>query len=744
MSTVVEGARRRTGAVLTPPSPAEFALTAVTIAAVAGLARLFTGWSFLPPLAAAAVAAHMAAGVARRLELPPVRAALLSAVGLGLFVVEVIEPHSTFLGIPTPATVTALARDLGDAWEGFGRAVAPTEATRGFLLGATVVTWAAVSVADLFALRAGTRFEALVPSFTVFLFGTLLGTNRHPVPLAVAYLAAVLAFALAAEPQRWRRRLLPSGAVLTAVVLLVAALAGPRLPGARQQALVSLRQSPEDMAGGTRVTVSPLVDIRSRLVEQSDVEMFAVAAEVPAYWRLTSLDRFDGTVWSSRGSYQAADGRLDAGRATRGPEERVLQQFAIGKLASIWLPSAFRAERVEPAEGVRHDPESGSLVAEADTADGLRYTVESAVPRPDAAALATVPAAVDPAIGSRYLPLPPDVPPSVVELARQVAGDSPTLYGRALALQDWFRRDFTYSLEVAPGHGSSALERFLQSRRGYCEQFAATFAVMARALGLPARVAVGFLPGEPRADGSYLVRGRHAHAWPEVFLGGFGWVAFEPTPGRAVPGGQAYTGLEEEQAAEGPGDLAEAPVVEAPEAEGDRGEREEAGGAEQTEPAPAETAAEVSAGAPSRARVWLPWVVGAVLALAVVAALPVGLVALRRHRRRTRRQAAATPGEQVLVAWAEATEALAGAGLPRHPWETTHEYARRARASLGEAGPTLSRLAAAASAATYASREVSPATAEGAFRAAEVVEEALAEDADLLTRARRALVSPRA
>jgi hypothetical protein len=98
----------------------------------------------------------------------------------------------------------------------------------------------------------------------------------------------------------------------------------------------------------------------------------------------------------------------------------------------------------------------------------------------------------------------------------------------------------------------------------------------------------------------------------------------------------------------------------------------------------------------------------------------------------------------VLVAWAEATEALAGAGLPRHPWETTHEYARRTGGTLGEAAPTLAQLAAAASAATYASREVSPGTGEAAFRAAEAIEEALTADTDLLTRARRALVSPRA
>ena len=77
---------------------------------------------------------------------------------------------------------------------------------------------------------------------------------------------------------------------------------------------------------------------------------------------------------------------------------------------------------------------------------------------------------------------------------------------------------------------------FLQTRRGLCEQFASTFAVMARTLGIPSRVAVGFTPGELNGDGSYSVFGKNAHAWPEVWFDGIGWVDFEPTPPGAVPG----------------------------------------------------------------------------------------------------------------------------------------------------------------------------------------------------------------
>ncbi len=83
----------------------------------------------------------------------------------------------------------------------------------------------------------------------------------------------------------------------------------------------------------------------------------------------------------------------------------------------------------------------------------------------------------------------------------------------------------------------------MQTRRGYCEMFAGTYAAMARSIGLPSRVAVGFTPGDADPDDPtlYTVRGEHAHAWPEVYFGGVGWVRFEPTPSVRAPGVPGYT-----------------------------------------------------------------------------------------------------------------------------------------------------------------------------------------------------------
>ena len=148
-------------------------------------------------------------------------------------------------------------------------------------------------------------------------------------------------------------------------------------------------------------------------------------------------------------------------------------------------------------------------------------------------------------------PAGPDLPRAPRRLPGVGARDSPPRSRRARrrpttpwsTLQDWFRTEFEYSLEVPQGHGNSAIEAFLRQRIGYCEQFAGTFAAMARSLGIPARVAVGFTPGVA-GNGTFTVLGKNAHAWPEVWFDGLGWVAFEPTPGRGAPGAEDYTGVE--------------------------------------------------------------------------------------------------------------------------------------------------------------------------------------------------------
>ena len=125
---------------------------------------------------------------------------------------------------------------------------------------------------------------------------------------------------------------------------------------------------------------------------------------------------------------------------------------------------------------------------------------------------------------------------------------SGTFYGEAVALQRWFTQSgkFTYSLNVHQPDTARALINFLtKDRQGYCQQFAFAMAVLARLLDIPSRVAVGYTEGSPIGHDRWDVRTSDAHAWPELYFQGAGWLRFEPTPsgsdGQATARQPAYT-----------------------------------------------------------------------------------------------------------------------------------------------------------------------------------------------------------
>jgi len=719
---------------LTPGWPAEVGLVGMSVAAAVGMGRLFADASFLPVVLSAVLVAHGLSMLCRRRGIGPLGTTAVSAAGLVLFVTWVLEPHVSL--VPGPAVLDAALTDLGEAWGRFSEVVAPAQVTRGFLLGAVLGSWISAFVADLFAFRARTRLEAIVPSFTVFLFGALLGSDRHRLAAALLFLAAALAFVVLAEvaaaprPRPWlagrrapgERALLRSGLSMAAGAVLLAVILGPSLPGAYAKGVLGVGDG-NGRRSGTRVTLSPLVDIRGRLVGQSGVELFTVATDTPTYWRITSLDRFDGTIWSSLSNYRPVGTRLPglgpgAGRADT---VRSRQEFEISGLSSIWLPAAYRPERLSPSDNVRFDADSGSLATDEATSDGMRYTVESALPRLTADDLTAAGPVVPPDVAERYLDIPASLSRQVQRTAQQVAGAETSPYGRAKALQDWFRENFTYNLQVPAGHDGDAMEAFLESRQGYCEQFAGTYAAMARSLGIPARVAVGFTAGTLEADGRWHVTGKEAHAWPEVYLLGYGWVPFEPTPGRGLPGAEDYTEVAPAQAADTP--LTTVPEATAP--------------VEEIEPAP-------EVGAPAAP---LPTEEPSGGYRLVVLAVLVGLVGLyvagvplaKRRRRRARRASASSPADLVLVAWAEATEDLAAAGLPARPAETAAEFAHRVSRAAGPAGAALVRLADDASAAAWSAGGVGHEVAARAGVEAANVARELQAQATVLDRLRTAL-----
>ncbi len=163
---------------------------------------------------------------------------------------------------------------------------------------------------------------------------------------------------------------------------------------------------------------------------------------------------------------------------------------------------------------------------------GADYELDSVYFEADESALRSAGTNYPDWIRSRYLQLPKVLPERVHALARDLTATPPTPYDRALAIQDYLRREMHYSLEInAPPYDQDAVDYFLfVSKEGFCDYYASAMVVLARSAGIPARIAFGYATGtfDP-GQGKYTVLQSDAHAWPELYFPGIGWVEFEPT-----------------------------------------------------------------------------------------------------------------------------------------------------------------------------------------------------------------------
>jgi transglutaminase-like putative cysteine protease len=479
----------------------------------------------------------------------------------------------------------------------------------------------------------------------------------------------------------------------------------------------------------------PILSVRDKLTLGPTQELFTVQAPRPAYWRVIALDWFtNDNAW---GINQAAEENISKLSA---PDDLprsvpIHQQFHITSLDPHWLPAAYRPVAIN-LTAARYVPDSLTLLVDSrDQLNDLVYDVDSEIPTPDRAALERAPFSNRRAF-ARYLDLPADFPEAVRTLARTITASAHTPYERATALLRFFRDgNFQYSLDTNLGDSPDAITEFLlHQRKGFCEQFAASYAALARVVGLPSRVAVGYQPGTLGPDGLWHVTNRNAHAWPEVWIEGAGWIPLEPTPAFAEPtlglgtGGPSKTPL-------GPtgtsttttapsststpvaptfGSLPQTPVQVVP---------------------PAARKAHHLSGAMTGFLV----VVGA-LVLGVLAFLAYAAYALwqRSHRRRHDRD----PRRRVLGAWNEALDHLRTAGVPPKPSATSLEFASRfapAHGAGNAGGAALLELARLQSAAMYAEEAPTADDASFAWQQADKIRDTVRRTIARPTRWRRRL-----
>jgi transglutaminase-like putative cysteine protease len=576
----------------------------------------------------------------------------------------------------------------------------------------------------------------MAPTFAIFVYSTLVSAEQERVVSFVSYFVGVVVFLALSDrsaspvtsppdttsPLRPLLGAMASLAVMALVVIAAGAgLSGMRLtvfhvPPPAPRASPSL--STHGVAGDLLTGIALVDNLRAVEVSQSKEVVLRARSPVTTYWQVGTLSSFTGSAWvPTAGASAALTGTAGVASTSLGPGAlpspspvaTFSAQVTITDFVSRLLPAPPDALAVHGLAGAEAIEQEGVL-ADVPSAPGTSYTVtagQSSIAPSDGRQLAST----DPRLVP-FLALPAQ-PAVVAQLARQAVGGATTPADQAQALVNWFRSGrFRYTLSPPPTSGPDPLVQFLTvTKAGFCEQFAGAYAVLARSLGIPTRLAVGFTAGQPGPGDTYTVTGADAHVWPQVYLGpDAGWVSVEPTPPVAsapVPPGVLGP------SATPPGQSTGSTTTAAPQVT----PTTSASSASHpvTPPATNEHSSRRHSTAPRHHGLGL-WI----LVLALVAALVVlALVLWGLRDRRTAAEARLPPDQRVVRSWEHALRALRRQGLSRQVGETPGEYAARISAVEGSSSEpveadAVAHLAELVELACYTPRQCTPGQADQA------------------------------
>lgn len=678
-----------------------FALVEVTLALLACAAgalvyrEFFATPDYLLSLGLACVVGGATAAVRHRRAWS---ALLLAAAGLTLVVV-----FGVFRG-----ESSAVLGGMRGSWNRLLAVAVPADPWGELLVVPALVMWAVAFASVALALRTRAVLAPLGPLLAGFLFAVFVVGNQaggHAIATAVFAVAALALIAVRAHRAtgagtvRIERRSPRSIGAFGAVGVIVAASAlfgvvgGHVLPIATGEHRFDVRDVLAPPVTTTD-TLTPLARLKSQLAESPARELFTVRLAVDSFTqvdriRTAALDEFDGTTWTTTDTYRVAGSHLTVDPAlTR--RKQVVARIEVKDLAGPHLPVIGWPSRLETTGGSRDrlgfDPDSGVVVSTAPKLQGLSYdlTGEVSVRDEDLARAVTTP--------DHSRALPDGIPDPV----RAVTAEFPGLtgYRRLLALEHRLQQ-VPANPDQRPGHSYAAIARMLEpglTGGGYAEQRAAAFTVIARAMGYPARVAVGYRLRDYRG-GAFQVSTADAHAWSEVHFAGYGWVAFDP-------GASSWSG--------DPKPPAEIPRVVPPQA-----------APPTTTPAPdPQTAAQRSETANGRGFGWNSVRDGTVLVVAGVVLLILlagGLVAITKAHRRTRRRRDPDHASRVLGAWQEQIDRLTERGITPPVSLTFYEVAAHVRGRLGDTAGLIEESAELATTAVYAPERLDGSDADRAW-----------------------------
>ncbi len=540
------------------------ALALLAFATAWAFGRVFRGHGPTYRLIAVAFASILVAAAFERrsLLLATVASAALLSVAIGLLVF----PHTTLFGLPTRETLVAIGRAVDKVGHQARVKVAPADPLAPLMLAAVTAVWAAMFSAHALAVRAGSPLLAVLPPVALVGFTDTAMQDGPRFGYGLMFLMAVLAVVFGDGIRRimqwgplWPvpgssgRTTMTStrGARKVALAAMaVAALVPGILPGLRAGPLINF-------SGGHDTSIAnidPLVSLASRLRSDATVVYFRVDATPrrPSYYRLFALDTTsDGVRWTASTDPELRHAPLVGSPARVGPpaiaEDQLFTQTMTlqRNFGNRSLPAAYQPVEISLGSGgpVRYDADTSVVASEDPLSAGDSYTVKSLLVEPTAEQLRGVSFAT-PARYGTYTSYPADIPQGIKDLAEKKAGpESLPAFDRILRIQNWLKDTggFTYSEDVEYPADIGAVRQFLDAKKGFCQQFATTMALMLRTLGYPARLAVGYTSGTENSEvpGSYIITNRNLHTWVEVDFPGYGWIAFEPTPQRTNPVAEA-------------------------------------------------------------------------------------------------------------------------------------------------------------------------------------------------------------
>ncbi|HEX6932926.1 MAG TPA: transglutaminaseTgpA domain-containing protein [Streptosporangiaceae bacterium] len=560
-------------------SPVPAAIGASLLAAIASVPLLAAQSPFLKATGAVIILACVASASGLR----PLRAVagLVSYLAALLIYLNVLQAAAqSFLAvIPTPRSVHHLATLVGvGASAASGKA--PVHATHGvILLAAGSIGLVAVTV-DFLAVRLHRPAIAGLPLLVVFMAPIVTPANVRGLASAVAFLLAAAGY-LALLSSDGRGRLRGWGRVVTVwhyageddrlagadmgalaatgrrigLAAVCAALIAPLLvPGLTLHQIFGGHGTGGGGGGGHQGVglPNPVAQLHGLLTRSRPHLVLTYHTNIPDpsnYLQVYVLN-YDSRAgdWDLvRPTHGKAVGRRPLaqapGLAFGTPESIVSTRISIPQARGFsgpidFLPVPYWPMRANVPGNWREDPGTLMIYSNDAPTDGLQYTVTSGQVEPTASTLAAaqhVPAAIKRA----YLGFPSKVTPQLTTIARRVTKGKTTAFDKAVALEHWFLSNrFSYALQSTnlPNSPRGLLTFLTTDREGFCQQFAFAMAVLARLLGIPSRVAIGFTAGHQQANGAWTVTTADAHAWPELYFSGIGWLRFEPTPGGS--GGQ--------------------------------------------------------------------------------------------------------------------------------------------------------------------------------------------------------------